>query len=208
MLPTMPPASLPPEAFQKIDPSNDLLFYAEPRFVQHIDDAAIAALTRFYGQHVPQDGRVLDLMSAWVSHLPAGFAGRVVGHGMNADELAANPQLDDFFVQNLNIDPALPLDDDMFDVALCCVGVQYLTQPDVVFAELARVLRPGAPVIVSFSNRCFPTKAVAIWRALDGRGHADLVAFYLSQAGFTRIHAHVLRDGSVSDPLTAVIAYR
>lgn len=201
-------SSLPAEAFAKADPSNDALFYAEPRFVQHIDEAAIAALTAFYAQILPQAADVLDLMSAWVSHLPPGFTGHVVGHGMNAEELAANPQLDDYFVQNLNLDPALPLQDAGFDAVLCCVGVQYLAQPDKVFADVARLLRPGAPVIVSFSNRCFPTKAVAVWRALDGRGHADLVSHYLRNAGFERIAVHILRDGRTSDPLTAVVGYR
>jgi SAM-dependent methyltransferase len=199
---------LPPEAFTKADPSNDSLFYAEPRFVHHIDDAARGALAAFYAEHVPQQGAVLDLMSAWVSHLPESFLGRVVGHGMNDEELAANPLLQDYFVQDLNVHPAFPYEDATFDAALCCVGVQYLTRPDEAFGEVARMLRPGAPMIVSFSNRCFPTKAVAIWRALDGRGHAELVAHYLRCAGFKRIAAHVLRDGSVSDPLTAVIGYR
>jgi len=204
----MRPSPLPPEAFARIDPSSDERFYAEPRLVMHIDEAAAAALTGLYAMLLPPDGAVLDLMSAWVSHLPPGFAGQVTGHGMNAEELAANPRLDDYFMQNLNLQPALPLEDASFDAALCCVGVQYLTRPDEVFGELARVLRPGAPVIVSFSNRCFPTKAVAVWRALDGRGHADLVALYLRNAGFARLARHVLRDGSVSDPLTAVIGYR
>jgi SAM-dependent methyltransferase len=176
--------------------------------VQHIDDEAIAALTRFYAEHVPQHGVVVDLMSSWVSHLPPDFAGWVIGHGMNADELAANPQLDRFIVQNLNVKPILPLEADSCDAALVCAGVQYLTQPDAVFGDLARILRAGAPVIVSFSNRCFPTKAVAVWRALDGRGHADLVAHYLRYAGFEGIAVHILCDGLAGDPLTAVIGYR
>ncbi|MDZ4843462.1 MAG: methyltransferase domain-containing protein [Hyphomicrobium aestuarii] len=201
-------AGLPPDAFEKVDPANDDLFYAEPRLVRHIDDAAVAALTRLYAAMLPERGVILDVMSACVSHLPPDFTGRVVGHGMNADELAANPQLDDFFVQNLNREPALPLDNATFDAALCCVGVQYLTQPDRVFDELARVLRPGAPMIVSFSNRCFPTKAVTVWRALDARGHTELVAYYLHGAGFRQITPHVLRDGLDSDPLIAVTGYR
>ena len=127
---------------------------------------------------------------------------------MNTEELTANPYLDHFFVQNLNLQPELPLEDAMFDAALCCVGIQYLARPDEVFAEVARVLVPGAPFVVSFSNRCFPTKAVAVWRALDGRGQADLVALYLRNAGVERIEQHNLRDGSSSDPLTAVVGYR
>lgn len=203
-----PQPKLPPEAFSKIDPSDDGAFYREPRFVTHIDASAVRALSQFYEITLPMDGAVLDLMSSWVSHLPSSFSGKVIGHGMNAEELSANQLLTEFFVQNLNLQPKLPLADASCDAALCCVGVQYLARPDEVFSDVARVLRPGAPFIISFSNRCFPTKAVAVWRALDGRGHADLVALYLRNAGFQRIGKHVLRDGTSSDPLTAVVGYR
>ncbi len=199
---------LPPEAFAKIDPSNDDLFYAQARLVAHIDDLAIDALMRFYGSVLPSDGAILDLMSSWVSHLPPSFIGEAVGHGMNGAELAANPRLSRYFVQNLNVQPELELEQTSFDAALCCVGVQYLTRPDEVFLEIRRVLRPSAPFIISFSNRCFPTKAVTIWRSLDAQGHAELVSFYLRNAGFRQIERRVLRDGSASDPLTAVVGYR
>jgi len=128
----------------------------------------------------------------------------VVGHGMNAVELEANPRLTRWFVQNLNQTPVLPIRDRTFDAAVCCVGVQYLQQPLVVFAEVRRVLMPAAPFIVSFSNRCFPTKAVAIWQSLDRRGHAALVRLYLERAGFTEIGAQLLTDGTACDPLVAV----
>jgi Methyltransferase domain len=199
---------LPPEAFAKADLADDALFYVEPRLVTHIDGPAVDALSQFYAHILPSDGSILDLMSSWVSHLPPSITGLLTGHGMNAEELAANPRLDRFFVQNLNMQPALPLDTATFDAALCCVGVQYLARPDAVFAEVARVLRPGAPFIISFSNRCFPTKAIAIWRALDARGHAGLVELYLHHAGLGRIERHILRDGTVSDPLTVVVGYR
>jgi SAM-dependent methyltransferase len=205
---TQPQQKLPIEAFAKIDPTDDGAFYAAPRFVTHIDTSAVRALSQFYATALPMDGVVLDLMASWVSHLPPTFVGQAVGHGMNAEELAANPQLSDDFVQNLNLQPELPLADAAFDAALCCVGVQYLARPDEVFNEVARVLRPGAPFIISFSNRCFPTKAVAVWRALDARGHADLVALYLRNAGFHRLGKHVLCDGISGDPLTAMVGYR
>src|SRR5215218_10112889 len=138
---------LPPRAFAKADPSPDADFYAEPRFVTHIDDAAIAAVTRLYRELFPPGGVVLDLMGSWVSHLPEGVAyGEVVGHGMNAEELAANPRLDRWFVQDLNQDPALPLEAASVDAVGCCVSVQYLQEPVAVFREVARVLRPGGPV--------------------------------------------------------------
>ena len=196
---------LPPGAFAKQDTGDDLAFYAPPRLVTHIDGGAVAALTGHYRELLPEGGRVLDLMSSWVSHLPPDHAyAEVTGHGMNADELAANPRLDRWFVQDLNRAAALPLADGSFDAALCCVGVQYLQQPLAVFAEVRRVLTPGAPFVVSFSNRCFPTKAVAIWRALDGDGHAALVRLYLERAGFAHVTAEVLADGHASDPLVAV----
>ena len=196
---------LPSGAFRKEDPSEDLAFYAPPRLVTHIDEAAVLALTVHYRTLLPPGGVVLDLMSSWVSHLPSdmAFAG-VIGQGMNAEELQANPRLTRRFVQDLNRASILPLPDQACDAALCCVGVQYLQRPVEVFAEVRRVLRRGSPFVVSFSNRCFPTKAVAIWRALDASGHAALVSLYLERAGFDDVRVDLLRDGAASDPLTAV----
>lgn len=175
----LPTSSLPTHAFRRADESADNAFYAAPRFVTHIDDAAVAAATALYREFLPPGGAVLDLMSSWVSHLPDGVAyGRVAGLGMNADELTANTRLTERRVQDLNVDPRLPYGDAEFDAAACCVSVQYLVRPLEVFRELARVLRPGAPAVVTFSDRCFPTKAVAVWQALDDDGHAKLVASY------------------------------
>ena len=200
---------LPPGAFDKEDSGDDAGFYAPARLVTHIDDAATRALTEFYRTTLPVGGVVLDLMSSWVSHLPPEMAfAEVIGQGMNGEELLANPRLSRSFVQDLNRSPPLPLESESCDAALCCVGVQYLQRPAEVFAEVLRVLRPGAPCIVSFSNRCFPTKAVAIWRSLDERGHAGLVRLYLERAGFHDVQAEVLRDGRESDPLLAVIGRR
>lgn len=199
----------PPEAFAKPDSAPDSLFYAQPRFVTHIDAAAIAAVTDLYRTIVPEGGIVLDLMSSWVSHLPdeAAYA-RVIGHGLNTAELAANPRLTQHFVQDLNAETNLPLETASVDVALMCVSVQYLQRPGAVLSEVARVLRPGAPVVISFSNRCFPTKAVGIWNALDGAGHAQLVGLYLQRAGFARIERHVLKpEGGPGDPMTAMIGW-
>lgn len=197
---------LPPAAFAKEDPADDLSFYVEARLVTHIDEAAIAALTGLYRRLLPPGGVILDLMSSWVSHLPdeVEFA-EVIGHGMNAEELAANPRLTRTLVQDLNRDPALPLADASLDAALICVGIQYLQRPAAVLREVARALKPGAPVVISFSNRCFPTKAVAIWLALDDAGHARLVDLYLRRAGFETVEVERLKDGFTSDPLIAVV---
>ncbi len=197
---------LPPDAFAKADTSPDTRFYAQARLVNHIDDRAIAGLTALYREVLPAGGRVLDLMSSWVSHLPpeAAYA-EVVGHGMNMEELRANPRLSRRFVQNLNADQALPLEDASVDAACICVGIQYLQHPVEVLREVARVLRPGGPVVISYSNRCFPTKAVAIWQALDGPDQAGLIGLYLRRAGFAEVEGReVVRGGRAGDPLWAV----
>lgn len=199
---------LPSGAFTKLDGEDDEFFYEPPRLVCHIDDGAIAALTVFYRRVLPADGVLLDLMSSWVSHLPPEIDYKeVIGHGMNATELAANPRLSRWFVQNLNREAKLPLADASLDAAMICVSIQYLQQPVAVLREVARLLRQGSPLVVSFSNRCFWTKAVAIWRALDDEGHARLVERYLRDAGFARIETHRLAEWveDVSDPMFAVV---
>ena len=137
-------AGLPDFLFERQDDSDDALFYAEPRLVAHIDAATIDALTAFYAERLPANCRVLDLMSSWISHLPAdrSFA-HVAGHGMNAAELAANDRLDEFHVQDLNSNVRLPWADAAFDAVLIAVSVQYLVNPIAVFDEIGRLLAPG-----------------------------------------------------------------
>jgi SAM-dependent methyltransferase len=197
----------PPGLFSRLDESPDPLFYAEPRFVAHIDDAAIAAVTQLYREYLPPGGAILDLMSSWVSHLPPEIAyHEVIGIGLNRDELAANPRLSDGLVWDLNQAPRLPFGDARFDGAAICVSVDYLTQPIEVFRECGRVLRPGAPLVITFSNRCFPTKVIAAWRLLDDRGHQDLVARYFVEAGnWSGIEMLDRSPGRDGDPLYAVI---
>jgi SAM-dependent methyltransferase len=198
-------AELPSNAFDKQDDGDDLAFYAPPRLVSHIDDAAVAALTAYYARVIPPNAVVLDLMSSWISHLPAALAtADVIGHGMNAVELQANSRLNRWFITDLNAQPALPLPDTSIDVALCCVGVQYLQRPIEVFADIRRVLRPGGLFTVSYSNRCFPTKAVQIWRALDMAGQAQLIRLYMERSGFAAVETEVLADGGTGDPLIVV----
>jgi SAM-dependent methyltransferase len=199
---------LRPEHFQRQDESDDSLFYQEARLVTHIDDAAISALTAFYGTLIPEKADVLDLMSSWVSHLPAERSyGGVTGLGMNARELDANPLLTNRVIQDLNRDPALPFETATFDAALVSVSIQYLTRPVDVFAEVGRVLRPGAPFAVAYSNRMFPTKAVAVWRSLNDREHADLIGLYFRLAGaFGQPQAFNISPGPASDPMFVVVA--
>ena len=197
------------DAFRRYDETPDPLFYLQPRFVTHIDDAAVAAVTQLYREFFAPDGAILDLMSSWVSHLPPEVAyRRVVGIGLNRQELAANPRLDAFGVQDLNQDWHLAYTAGEFDGAAICVSIQYLTQPVAILREVGRVLRDGAPMVVTFSNRCFPTKAVAIWQALGDTGHAELIESYLRDAGNWSDIATLDRSPRLpgSDPLFGIVA--
>jgi len=193
------------DPFARIDPSDDARFYSVARNVVHIEPGAIEALRRVYADHFPRNATVLDLMSSWRSHLPKGL-GRVVGLGMNAEEMADNPQLDEWVIHDLNHEPRLPFPDASFDTVVCAVSVQYLVQPIAVFADVRRLLVPGGPVIVSFSNRCFPTKAVMAWLMTDDAGHRQLVRAYLERAGFDGVVDEQLP--SPDDPLFVVRARR
>lgn len=201
--------------FSREDPSPDADFYDPPRLVTHIDDGAIAAVGDLYAElgldgdaHGPR--RVLDLMSSWVSHLRSAPAELVV-LGMNAAELDANPMATERVVQDLNSDPTLPLPDASVDGVLCCVSIDYLVRPVEVLAEVARVLRPGGPVAITFSNRCFPTKAIRGWLLTDDAQHCAIVAEYLRLAGgFTEPEASLRTPSGRyhGDPLYAVVARR
>jgi SAM-dependent methyltransferase len=201
-------SSFPPNAFHRLDDEDDAQFYAFPRLVVHIDTGAIEALGQLYAERVPARGHVLDLMASWRSHLPESFAGRVVGLGMNGKEMADNPQIAEAIVHDLNRAPRLPFAEAVFDAALCAVSVQYLTRPVEVFREVRRVLRPAAPFVVAFSNRCFPDKAVALWRVSTDEQHVTLVETYFALAGgFTEATRRVFAPAE-GNPLFALWAAR
>jgi SAM-dependent methyltransferase len=199
-------APFPPGFFDRADPRADAAFYAAPRLVTHIDDRAIAAVGTLYAE-LGLTGEVLDLCSSWISHFTAPPR-RLVGLGLNATELAANPALAAHVVQDLNADPVLPFPDAGFDDATCCVSVDYLTDPVAVFREVARVLRPGGRFVVTFSNRCFPTKAIRGWLATGDEDHARIVATYFALSGGFGPARSTLRTPprSPGDPLYAVWA--
>ena len=200
---------VPEDAFRRTDEAPDEEFYLTPRLVTHIDERAIAAVTQLYREFFPPGGEILDLMSSWVSHLPTeGVYRRVIGLGMNEVELRRNERLDAYVVQNLNTNPELPFGEAEFDGAGICVSIDYLTRPVEVLREVGRVLKVGAPTIISFSNRCFPTKAIEIWHRLDGRGHMRLVEGYFQEAGNFRNVRSLDRSPRrvFSDPLYAVVA--
>jgi len=203
--------------FSRQDEADDANFYAMPRMVVHLDDKAVSLVKDIARRSMPpMQVRVLDLMSSFRSHLPEDrLYHEVIGLGMNASEMQANPQLNRFVVQDLNKYPQLPFHTNYFDVVMNTVSIQYLTQPVAIYREVARVLRPAGVSIVTFSDRMFPTKAVRVWRDGDDDDHLALVQEYHRLTGsFRNIQVERYPGGNSSwfrgaqDPLYAVIAFR
>ena len=204
------PLLLSPSDFAREDESDDRLFYRDPRLVVHIDDQAIDTIGRLFVDVIAPDASVLDLMSSWRSHWPVGHPkASMVGLGLNAAEMGENPDLDSYVVHDINRDPDLPFDDAVFDAVVITVSIQYLTGPIEVFEDVGRILKHGGLLLVIFSNRMFPTKAVRIWRMSDDEQRMRLLIFYMHNAGgFEDIRRMELnpRRGYFDDPVYAVMA--
>jgi SAM-dependent methyltransferase len=194
--------------FDRFDTEEDTRFYHQARLVTHIDERAITAVGRLYDR-LGLEGRVLDLMSSWISHFET-TPESLVALGMNRRELAANPQASGAVVADLNRSPVLPFAAAAFDAVTCCVSVDYLVHPLEVFDEVARVLRPGGVFCCTFSNRCFPTKAINGWLSTDSRGHVAIVGRYFALTGpWAEPQAGLVTPpGTPGDPLHAVWAAR
>ena len=174
----------PHGSFSRDDETDDLLFYAQPRLVVHIDENAIAALSSYFGRVLPHDGVILDLMSSWRSHMPQDLPiKKLVGLGLNHVEMAQNPQLHQVVMHDINVDPKLPFGNASLDAVVVTVSIQYIVRPLEVFAEVNRALKEGASFHVVYSNRMFPTKAVAIWKGLDDARRAHLIGSYFKHSG-------------------------
>ena len=172
------------EFFSRIDESNDELFYEIPRMVKHIDENACLAIENFYDEVLPKGRIILDLMSSAFSHFPSRMSEEcVIGLGMNNTEMSANSMLTSHVAHNLNRDPVLPFDTNKFGAVVITVSIQYLTQPIEVFQQIHRVLEASGSLIVVFSNRMFPTKAVAIWCTMPTGQHPQLIEHYFDLAG-------------------------
>ena len=204
----------------KLDDTDDTLFYDAPRFVTHVDEGFIQQLTELYRSRLKPNTRIFDMMSSWVSHLPEEIEfAHVEGHGLNAEELARNPRFDHYFVQNLNQNHKLPLEDQSVDAVLNTVSVQYMQYPEAIFTEIHRVLKPGGTAIVSFSNRMFYQKAIAAWRDGSEASRVELAKRYFKAVpGFTEPEVVAQQSQMPSlfqmfgmpggDPFYAVIASR
>lgn len=208
-------------SFSRLDASDDKIFYAEPRFVEHVDQQAVDSITSYVSDSLLQNGdSVLDLCSSWTSHITPGKLDlkRVAGLGMNAKELEANKALTEWAVQDLNENKnvKLPYENDSFDVVMCQLSIDYLIHPLEVMKEVARVLKPGGKVAILISNRLFLTKAVGLWTGSDDIEHAYTVGSYLHYCGggFGDIKAEDLstrkKSGKermiVGDPLYVITA--
>lgn len=205
--------------FSRQDESDDSNFYSEPRFVTHIDDGAVGAIRNFYAtqfKQAPQgEYSVLDICSSWISHYPKDLqAKRVAITGMVEAELAKNEQATEYVVRNLNVDPKLPYGDNEFDFVTNVVSVDYLNKPREIFKELHRVLKPGGVAIMSFSNRCFFTKAIRMWVAdmSDGPGHCQIVGNYFHfnpEGGWVNVSsADISPAPGRTDPMWVVTAVK
>lgn len=171
------------EPFRRRDEGPDEDFYRAPRMVDHMDETARDMLGNLYLRFVRDGMRVLDLMSSWRSHLPTGIRlKQFTGIGLNAVELQHNPALTERIVQDLNTQPDLPHPDGIFDGVLCALSVEYLTDPEAIFNEVARVLAPEGVFVVSFSNRWFPPKAIQIWSCLHEFERMGLVLDYFQSS--------------------------
>jgi SAM-dependent methyltransferase len=181
-----------PDAFERDDPSPDSAFYAQPRKLLHVDTVCARRIQALYRTVLPEGARVLDLMAGWRSHLPDTIA-QATGLGMNAAELADNPQLAERIVHDLNQVPRLPFADDSFDAAVCSVSIEYLTHPQQVIAEARRVLKPGGLFVVTLSNRYFPPKVIRLWTQLHPMERMAWVGTLLKGAGFKKVETYLER---------------
>jgi SAM-dependent methyltransferase len=176
-----------PEDFFRADQNDDKFFYTVPKLVYHIDEPAVAALTQYYRANIAKGSNILDICSSWVSHYPLEFPetmNKICGTGINGLELQFNDQLTGGYVaRDLNVETKIPYDDESFDVVTCVVSIDYLIHPIEVLTEVHRVLKPGGKVIISQSNRCFPSKAIAMWLKMNDRQHLELINAYFQYAG-------------------------
>jgi SAM-dependent methyltransferase len=204
--------------FMRRDCRSDLAFYDQPRLIAHLDQTAQDELAALHGQLLAPNSQVLDLMSSWQTHLPEELAlAELVGLGMNAAELDANPRLTERVVHDLNAMPQLPFAAAQFDAVICSLSIEYLIEPIAVLREVARVLKPCGVCVIGFSNRWFPTKAIQLWEGIHEFERPGLILeYFLAAGGFTELETFSVRglprpandkyadQMALSDPIYAV----
>ena len=201
---------------EKIDTSDDKIFYQQARFVHHLSNPFRVRLTDLYASYLLKHHVILDLMSSWVSHLPPEIKyKKVIGHGMNEAELSSNKRLDSFWIQNLNKTQNFPIEDSSIDVGLIVAGWQYLQYPEKVALELSRIIKSDSLLIISFTNRAFWTKAPNIWTYSSEKKRIDYIHGVLSANGWKieKVYNEKTQDKKLfgfysaeSDPFFSIIA--
>ena len=182
------------EGFHRIDEADDEIFYRQDRLINHIDSECSYQISQIYARYIESDMKVLDLMSSYESHLPDVDNSYVTGLGMNGNEMEANPQINQYIIQDLNKETALPFADNRFDITLCSLSIEYLIKPLEVMREIVRVTRPKGRILVSFSDRWFPPKAIMIWNELHSFERLGIVLdYFLKTKGMKEFKTETVR---------------
>ena len=170
---------------KKLDESSDEQFYSEPKFVYHLDSNFRQYLSNIYKDEIADYSTVLDLMSSWDSYLPKNKKyKKVIGHGLNKQELEKNKILDSYWIQNFNLDQEISLDSESVDYCLMVAAWQYLQYPENLTKEIVRILKNQGKFIISFSNRAFWHKAPNIWTSSSEEERVTYVRKVLITNGF------------------------
>ena len=170
---------------EKLDESNDEYFYADPKFVYHLDLNFRKYLSNIYKKEIKDNSTVVDLMSSWDSYLPSEKSyKKVIGHGLNKKELERNKILSNFWIQNFNLSQIIPLESESVDYCLMVAAWQYLQYPEKLTKEIARILNNRGKIIIAFSNRAFWHKAPNIWTNSSEEERLKYVRKVLISNGF------------------------
>jgi len=170
---------------KKLDESNDEEFYSDPKFVYHLDANFRQYLSNIYKKEISDYSTVLDLMSSWDSYLPQEKKyKKVIGHGLNKQELEKNKIFDNYWIQNFNLNQKIPLENESVDYCLMVAAWQYLQYPENLTREIARILSNQGKFIISFSNRAFWHKAPNIWTSSTEEERIIYVRKVLISNGF------------------------
>ncbi len=174
---------------------DDVVFYQAISSTPPVDRAAIEQLQQFYQQNLSTDQTILELMSGTDSYIPQSIKPvNITGLALKEDDLKANKDLSQYQLHDLNQQPDLPFNDQQFDTVLCSFGIEYLIHPVEIFKQVARVLKPGGQFLVSFSNRFFDKKVIALWDDIHEFERMGLVLEYFRQSReFEDLHCESMR---------------
>ena len=201
---------------QKPDETNDFEFYSTPKFVYHLDSNFRKNLSAVYKEEIITNSSVLDLMSSWDSYLPKDIKyKKVIGHGLNEEELSRNKAFDNYWIQNFNSNQKIPLENETIDCCLMVAAWQYLQYPEKITEEIIRILSKNGKLIIAFSNRAFWHKAPNIWTYSNENERIAYVRNILVANGFCepRIIKKFTNENSFlpflnHDPFYCVIAQK